>query len=94
MTPETWTAVDRYITDRLLPPDTALDGAVQASTDAGLPAIAVSPAQGKFLHLLAKLIHARPMLGVRRALIELQADFGFGIGRRREVAFAHGLPGV
>jgi len=64
MTPETWTAVDRYITDRLLPPDTALDGAVQASTDAGLPAIAVSPAQGKFLHLLAKLIHARRVLEI------------------------------
>jgi predicted O-methyltransferase YrrM len=64
MTPETWTAVDRYITDRLLPPDAALDGAVQASTDAGLPAIAVSPAQGKFLHLLAQLIHARRVLEI------------------------------
>ena len=64
MTPETWTAVDRYITDRLLPPDTALDGAVQASTDAGLPAIAVSPAQGKFLPLLAQLIHARRVLEI------------------------------
>ena len=64
MTPETWTAVDRYITDHLLPPDAAFDGAVQASTDAGLPAIAVSPAQGKFLHLLAKLIHARRVLEI------------------------------
>jgi predicted O-methyltransferase YrrM len=64
MTPETWTTVDRYITDRLLPTDAALDGAVQASTDAGLPAIAVSPAQGKFLHLLAKLIHARRILEI------------------------------
>lgn len=65
MTPEQqWTAVDRYINDTFLPPDSALDAALQASTDAGLPAIAVAPAQGKFLHLLAMAMGARRILEV------------------------------
>jgi predicted O-methyltransferase YrrM len=64
MTPETWTAVDQYITDRLHPPDPVLDAAQKASTDADLPAIAVSPAQGKFLHLLAKMLRARRILEI------------------------------
>ena len=59
---EDWTAVDRYISDRLLPEDSALAQALQASTAAGLPAIAVSAAQGKLLHLLARAIGARAIL--------------------------------
>jgi predicted O-methyltransferase YrrM len=62
MTPETWTAVDRYFTDLLLPADPALDAALKASVDANLPAINVSPAQGKLLHLLARLVQARSIL--------------------------------
>jgi predicted O-methyltransferase YrrM len=64
MEPETWTAVDQYLTDFLLPPDPALDAAQKASTDAALPPIAVSPAQGKFLHLLAKISGARRILEI------------------------------
>ncbi|MBD1996637.1 O-methyltransferase [Leptolyngbya sp. FACHB-541] len=56
MTQEKWTAVDRYITDILVPPDPALDAALQASDAAGLPPHNVSPNQGKLLMLLA-LIH-------------------------------------
>jgi predicted O-methyltransferase YrrM len=56
MTQETWTAVDSYITDMLLPPDPILDAALQDSDAAGLPPHNVSPTQGKFLMLLA-LIH-------------------------------------
>lgn len=56
MTQEKWTAVDRYITDMLLPPDPALDAALQASHVAGLPPHNVSPNQRKLLMLLA-LIH-------------------------------------
>lgn len=64
MTPETWTAVDDYITSLLLPADASLDGAQDASRDAGLPPISVSAAQGKFLHLLARIQGARRILEI------------------------------
>ena len=64
MTPETWTAVDDYITGFLVPADPALDGAQEASRAAGLPPISVSAAQGKFLHLLARIQGARRILEV------------------------------
>lgn len=57
-------AVDAYIVDRLLTADPQLDDAVRASDTAGLPAIAVSPPQGKLLHLLARLRGARRILEV------------------------------
>jgi len=59
-----WTAVDGYITDKLLSPDPSLDAALQASTNAGLPAISVSPNQGKLLHLLALAHGARNILEI------------------------------
>jgi predicted O-methyltransferase YrrM len=59
-----WTAVDRYITGVLVPSDPALDAALEASAAAGLPAIQVSPAQGKFLHLLARAQGARAILEI------------------------------
>lgn len=42
--------------------DPALDGALQASAVAGLPPIAVTPSQGKLLHLLARAMGARTIL--------------------------------
>jgi predicted O-methyltransferase YrrM len=62
MTAETWTAVDEYVAGLLAPHDEALEMALQASEEAGLPAIQVSPAQGKLLHLLAKSIGAEQIL--------------------------------
>jgi predicted O-methyltransferase YrrM len=59
---EQWSEVDQYITDLLVRPDSALSAALAASQAAGLPAIAVSPPQGKLLSLL---VHAR---GARRVL--------------------------
>jgi predicted O-methyltransferase YrrM len=59
---ERWTAVDSYITSLLVAPDHALDAASQASAAAGLPPIAVSPPQGKLLHLLARSIGASSIL--------------------------------
>ncbi|MQA09295.1 MAG: methyltransferase [Pseudonocardiaceae bacterium] len=64
MTQELWTAVDRYFTDLLVPPDPALDAALEASAAAGLPAIAVAPNQGEFLRLLAQLHGARDILEI------------------------------
>ena len=64
MIQEQWTAVDRYITDLLVPPDPVLEAALQASVAAGLPPIAVSPNQGKLLHLLARVQGARKILEI------------------------------
>jgi predicted O-methyltransferase YrrM len=57
-----WTEVDRYITGLLAPPDVALQVALEASKAAGLPDIQVSPNQGKFLNLLARIQSARTIL--------------------------------
>jgi predicted O-methyltransferase YrrM len=62
MAAETWTAVDEYVTGLLAPHDEALEAALRASEDAGLPKIQVSPPQGKLLHLLAKTLGARTIL--------------------------------
>src|SRR5436190_5512184 len=62
--PETWTAVDDHITGLLLPADPALDAAQEAARAAGLPPISVSAAQGKFLHLLARIHGARRILEI------------------------------
>jgi predicted O-methyltransferase YrrM len=59
-----WTAVDDYITGMLLPADTVLEAALEASRAAGLPPIAVTPAQGKLLHILARLQGARRILEI------------------------------
>lgn len=62
MTDTTWTEVDRYISDALIGPDAALDQALADADAAGMPAIAVSAAQGKLLFVLAKSIGARRIL--------------------------------
>ncbi len=64
MTQEQWTAVDRYITDLLLPPDPALEAALEASAAAGLPPHHVAPNQGKLLLLLARVEGARTILEI------------------------------
>ena len=64
MNQDTWTAVDRYFTDLLVPPEAALEAALAASVAAGLPAIHVSPPQGKLLHLLARANGARRILEI------------------------------
>jgi len=64
MSQELWTAVDRYITDLLVPSDPILEAALQASADAGMPAIAVSPNQGKLLMMMAQMMGARRILEI------------------------------
>jgi predicted O-methyltransferase YrrM len=64
MSQELWTAVDRYITDLLVPSDAVLEAALQASAGAGMPAIAVSPNQGKLLMMLAQVLGARRILEI------------------------------
>jgi len=62
MSKKKWTAVDRYISDTLIPADPVLEAALTASTKAGLPPIAVAPNQGKWLMILAQAIGARSIL--------------------------------
>jgi predicted O-methyltransferase YrrM len=59
-----WKAVDRYFGDLLAPADAELDAALRANHAAGLPAIDVSPLQGKFLHLLVRMTGARRVLEI------------------------------
>jgi predicted O-methyltransferase YrrM len=64
MNPERWAIVDNYINRLLVPSDPALDAALLASAVAGLPPHHVSPAQGKFLSLLAQIHGSRTILEI------------------------------
>jgi len=64
MSKDQWTAVDRYLTDMLVPPDPVLDAALRESAKAGLPAINVAPNQGKLLYLLALTMGAKNILEI------------------------------
>src|SRR5262245_35428249 len=64
MNEEQWTAVDGYITNTLLSADPVLEAALKNSADGGLPAINVTPNQGKLLQLLAQAQGARNILEV------------------------------
>lgn len=61
---EQWARSDQYHNSFLLPEDEILDAALKNSTANGLPEIAVSAAQGKFLNLLASSIGAKKILEV------------------------------
>src|SRR5512147_1374751 len=60
----TWDLVDAYFEDVLGLADESLAAALAATAAAGMPAIAVSPAQGKLLHLLARCVGAHRILEV------------------------------
>ena len=60
----TWNRVDDYLGEKLLGSDDALESALAASDEAGLPAIAVSPPQGRLLELIARSIGARKVLEI------------------------------
>ncbi len=64
MTEQLWSAVDRYITETLLGDDAGLEETLRVTAASGLPAINVSPPQGKQLHLLARMIGARAILEI------------------------------
>ena len=64
MIQDQWTAVDRYFDGLFAPPDPALDAALRATDEAGMPLINVAPNQGALLHLLARLVGARSILEI------------------------------
>lgn len=61
---ETWTRVDQYLVDRLMPQDAALEAALASTEAAGMPAISVSPTQGRLLQMFAHLCGARNILEI------------------------------
>lgn len=64
MNQATWSAVDAYFTERLVPSDAALDAALRDSAAAGLPPHNVAPNQGKLLQILASMQGARTILEI------------------------------
>jgi len=61
---DTWTAVDRYFSKALIKPDRRLDAALNANRKAELPAIDVTPLQGRFLEVLVRATGARRVLEI------------------------------
>jgi len=59
-----WARVDNYLESRLGAEDEVLRRAQRVAAEAGLPAISVTPLQGKFLHVLARLMGARRVLEI------------------------------
>ena len=60
-----WSAVDLYMAEQLLGAEMAVFAEIlAANAAAGLPAIDVSPTQGKLLNLLVKITGARRVLEV------------------------------
>ena len=64
MTDPLWDQVDAYLAGHLAPGDQVLADVLAANTRAGLPAIDVTPLQGKLLHVLARSIEARRILEI------------------------------
>jgi predicted O-methyltransferase YrrM len=60
----TWTAVDDFIADALIPGDAVLEAALADSATAGLPAINVTAPQGRLLQILAQTLGAKAILEV------------------------------
>lgn len=61
---ETWQRVDDYLSGKVVGADDVLAAAVADSVAGGLPDIQVTAAQGKLLHLLARLARAERILEV------------------------------
>jgi predicted O-methyltransferase YrrM len=80
MDQELFSAVDAFVCSTVVEEDEALKEAVGAAEEAGLPAIQVSPPQGKLLQLLVRLVGARQVL-----------EFGT-LGGYSSILIARGLP--
>lgn len=64
MAEELWTKLDHYYDSHLVVEDEALIEAKRAREVAGMPDIAVAANQGKFIHMLARLVGARRILEI------------------------------
>lgn len=63
-TPANWRRTDEFLSDLLVGHDTALDAALAAQQDAGMPPIEVAPVSGKLLSLLTRISGARRVLEI------------------------------
>lgn len=59
-----WVAVEEFLSDVVVHPDSALQRAVQSAADAGMPPIEVTPNAGKLLKLLVGASGARRVLEI------------------------------
>jgi predicted O-methyltransferase YrrM len=59
-----WSEIDHYFSAKLHTTDSVMEGILKENSDAHLPAIDVSPNQGKLLYLLAKLKGAKTILEI------------------------------
>lgn len=59
-----WAEVDAYAAESLLPPDSVMDAVLERNRARGLPAIDVSPLQGKFLNIIVRMCGARRVLEI------------------------------
>lgn len=94
-----WERSDKYHNSFLLLPDPALEAAAKRNDEQGLPEIAVSPAQGKFLNLLAQSIGAKRILEVGTlggyACVHIYCISLYSLGRRNRYSsiwLARALP--
>lgn len=64
MSESRWNDVDSYVAGMFVPGDAMFENALATSDAAGLPAIQVSPVQGRWLELLARSLRATRVLEV------------------------------
>src|SRR5919112_2233781 len=64
MAEQVWSDVDDFFTEHLLPADDVLRATLETNIAEQLPPIAVTPLQGKLLHLLARACGARTILEI------------------------------
>ena len=64
MPEQVWADVDEFFTTNLLPADDVLRATLETNVAEQLPPIAVTPLQGKLLHLLARACGARRILEI------------------------------
>ena len=64
MNKETFIAVDKYYEDLMIEPDPKFDQINAAAAAGGLPAIQVSPLQGKFLQLMVQMQGSKRVLEI------------------------------
>ncbi|HEY0318598.1 MAG TPA: O-methyltransferase [Solirubrobacterales bacterium] len=62
MDQQTPSAVDAFVAGTIVPDDEVLQAVLEAADAAGLPAIQVSPPQGRLLQILVRLVGARRVL--------------------------------
>ena len=81
MTTPDWNDVDELVVSTLVGTDETLAATLRTNADEGLPAIDVSPAQGKFLQLLATAIGAERVLEIGTLGGFSTICFARGVGR-------------